>query len=75
MQAEYMFVCSTYHQGLVSRYILLKQCRPYGLKGTESDSHLSIYAMFLLGIINVMMNSKQFGPLFLICIETNWPGS
>ena len=41
----------------------------------ESDSYSSIYAMFLLGIINAMMNLKQFGPLALICVETNWPGS
>ena len=31
--------------------------------------------MFLLGIINAMMNLKQFGLLVLICVETNWPGS
>ena len=31
--------------------------------------------MFVLVIINVMMNLKQFVPLVLICVETNWPGS
>ena len=38
-------------------------------------SHSSIYTMFVLGIINAMMNLKQFGPLVLNCVETNWPGS
>ena len=72
MQSEYMFVCSTHHQGLVS---LLQQCRPYDLKGIESDSHSSIHITFVLIIINAMMNLKQFGLLVLICAETNWPGS
>ena len=49
--------------------------RPYDVKCIESDSHLSIYTMFVLRIINAMMNLKQFGPLVLICLETNWPGS
>ena len=31
--------------------------------------------MFVLVIINAMMNLKQFGPLVLICVETNWTGS
>ena len=31
--------------------------------------------MFVLGITNAMINLKQFGPLVLICVETNWPGS
>ena len=31
--------------------------------------------MFLLDIINAMMNLEQFGPVVLICVETNWPGS
>ena len=31
--------------------------------------------MFVLVIINVMMNLKQFGLVVLICVETNWPGS
>ena len=56
MQAEYVFVCSTHHQGLVSQEILLQQCRPYDLKGMESDSHSSIHTMFVLVIINAMMN-------------------
>ena len=30
--------------------------------------------MFVLGIINAMMNLKQFDPLILICVETNWLG-
>ena len=47
----------------------------YDLKGIESDSHSSILIMFVLVIINAMMNLKQFGPLVLICVETNWPGS
>ena len=37
----------------------------------ESDSYSSIYTMFLLGIINAVMNLKQFGPLVLIRVETN----
>ena len=28
--------------------------------------------MFVLFIINAMMNLKQFGPQVLICVETNW---
>ena len=31
--------------------------------------------MFVLGIINAMMNLKQFGALVLICVGTNWPSS
>ena len=31
--------------------------------------------MFVLGIINAMTNLKQFGPLVLICVETNWPAA
>ena len=49
--------------------------RPYDVKCIESDSRLSIYTMFVLCIINVMMNLKQFGPLVLICLVTNWPSS
>ena len=41
----------------------------------ESDSHSSIYTMFVLGTINTMMNAKQFGPLILISVETQWPGT
>ena len=44
-------------------------------KGIESDSHPSIYTMFMLVIINTMIDLKQFGPLVLICVENNWPGS
>ena len=47
----------------------------YDVKGIESDSHSSIHTMFVLVIIKAMMNLKQFGPLVLICIENNWPGS
>ena len=77
IQSEYMFVCSTHHQGqhLVFQQTLLQQCRPYALKGTESDSHSFIYTMFVLVTINTMMNLKQFGPVVLICVETNWQGS
>ena len=75
MQAEYMFVSSTHHQGLVTQQILLQQRRPFDLKGIESDCHSSIHKMFVLVIINAMMNLKQFGPLVLICVETIWPGS
>ena len=50
-------------------------CRPYDLKGIESGSHSSIHTMFVLVIINAMMNLKQFGLVVLICVETNWPGS
>ena len=49
--------------------------RPCDVTCIESDSYSSIYMMFLLGITNAMMNLKQFGPLFLICVESNWPGS
>ena len=52
----YMYTCSTHHQRLVSQLILLQQCRPYDVKYIESDSHLSVYTMFVLGIINAMMN-------------------
>ena len=31
--------------------------------------------MFVLGIINAMMEFKQFCPLVLICVETNWSGT
>ena len=65
MQSECMFVCSTHHQG----------CRPYDLNGIESDSDSSIHTMFVLVIVNAMMNLKQFGPLVLVFVETNWPGS
>ena len=41
---------------------MLQQCRPYDLKGIESDSHSSIHTMLVLVIINVMMNLKPFGP-------------
>ena len=41
----------------------------------ELDSYSFIHLMLLLGIINAMMNLKQFGTLVLICVETNWPGS
>ena len=44
-------------------------------KGIESDSHLSIHTMFVLVIINAMMNLKQFDLLILICVEIKWPGS
>ena len=43
-------------------------CRPCNIKCIELDSHSSIYTMFLLGIINAMMNLKQFGRLVVICI-------
>ena len=48
--------------------ILLQQCRPYDVKYIESDSHLSVYTMFVLGIINAMMNLKQFDPL----VDLQW---
>ena len=72
----YMFLCSTHHISVwyLSRF-LLQQCRPYDLKGIESGSHSSIHTMFVLVIINAMMNLKQFGLVVLICLETNWPGS
>ena len=44
-------------------------------KGIESDGHSSIHTMYVLVIINAMMNLKQFDPLVLIGIEINWPGS
>ena len=47
----------------------------YDVKCIESDSHSSIYTMFVLDTINAMMNLKQIGPLVLICVETNWAGS
>ena len=66
IQAEYMCVCSTHNQGLVSQQILFQQYRPYDIKCIELDSHLSIYTMFVLGIFNAIMNLKQFGLLVLI---------
>ena len=47
----------------------------YGVRCIESDSYSSIYTMFVLGIINAMMNVKQFVLLVLICVETQWPGT
>ena len=47
----------------------------YDLKGIESGSHSLIHTMFVLVIINAMMNLKQFSIVVLICVETNWPGS
>ena len=44
-------------------------------KGIELDNYPPVYAMFVLVIINAMMNLKQFGSLVLICVETNWAGS
>ena len=43
--------------------------------GIELDSHSSVYTIFVLVIINAMMNLKQLGPLVLIWVETNWVGS
>ena len=37
-------------------------------KGIELDSHPPIHTMFLLVIINAMMNLKQLA----LCVETNW---
>ena len=76
MQAEYMFLCSTHH---ISVWYLSRFCSsnagPYDLKGIESGCYSSIHTMFVLVIINAMMNLKQFGLVVLICVETNWPGS
>ena len=36
------------------------------IKCIESDSYSSIYTMFLLAIINAMMNLKQLSPLVII---------
>ena len=61
--------------GAVSQQILIQDCRPCDVKCIESDSHSSIYTMFLLGIINAMMNLNLFGCLVIICVETNWPSN
>ena len=71
IQVEYVCKSST-HQGLASQKILLQQCRPYDVKCIETAV---TFTMFVLGIINAMMNLKQFGPLVLIYVETNWPSS
>ena len=45
-------------------------------KGIKLDSHSPIHTKLVLVIINAMINQKQFGPLVLICVQTNyWPGS
>ena len=54
---------------------MLRQYRTYDVKYIESDSHPSIYTMFVLGNINAMIYLKQISPLVLICVETNWVGS
>ena len=46
----------------------LQHYRPCDVTCIESDDHSSIYTMFLLGIINAMMNLKQFGPLVVIYV-------
>ena len=54
---------------------MLQQCSPYEVKCIEFDSHSYISTKFMLGIISAMINLKQFGPLVLNFVETNWPGS
>ena len=54
---------------------MLQQYRPYYVKCIESDSHSSIHTMFMLGVINAMINLKQYGPVVIICVKTNWAGS
>ena len=44
------------------------QCNMYRIR------QLLFYFLDLLGMINAM-NLKQFGPIVLIHVETNWPGS
>ena len=61
MQVECMCICST-HQGLVSQLIPLQQCRPYDVKYIESNSHSSVYTMFVLGIIYAMVEFKTVWP-------------
>ena len=41
------------------------------LQCIESDSHSSVNKMFVLGIINSMMNIKRLGLTVVICIEIN----
>ena len=43
--------------------------------GIELDSHSSVHTIFVLVIINAMINLKQLGPVVLICVEINWVGS
>ena len=46
MQVEYMFVCSTHHQGLISQYILFQQCRPCDLK-VQNQTATHIFIQYL----------------------------
>ena len=50
-------------------------CTRMSLDLQLAELHSSLYTMFVLGIINAMMNLKQFDLLGIISIETNWPGS
>ena len=57
MQAEYMCICSNYIRGwYLSRFCSSNADLNCDVKGIESDSDSSIYTMFVLGIINAMMN-------------------
>ena len=69
MQAEYMCICFTHIRADISVDSTpgLQAC---DVKCIESDSHSSIYTMFLLNIINVMMNLNQFGHLLTFKLRT-----
>ena len=62
MQAEYICV---YAPLIVDSALALQAL---WLTRIEWDSYSFVYTMFVLGIINAMMNLKQFGPLVVICV-------
>ena len=67
-----MYMLHSSGAGISVDYALAMQvlwCRIYRI------SQSSIYTEFVLGIINATMNLKQYGPLTLICVETNQPDS
>ena len=66
MQVEYTHMLHSSGAGISVDYA--PATRPYDVKCIESDSHSSIYTIFVLGIINAMINLKQFGPPVWICI-------
>ena len=55
----------------VSQLALHQQCKPCDVKYIESDSHLAIYTISVLGTMNAMVNLKQFSPIVLTSVETN----
>ena len=72
-----MYVCMLYSSSGSGISVDAAPAMQLGLisKGIKLDHHPPIHTTFVLVIINAMMNLKQFGPLVLVCVETNWPGS